>query len=245
MVLLLCRGPALPVRCHPAFPAQSVRPPRPWCSQNSKMCVPCLFPGPMVIPETLGRPCTPPKSCRDEPPPPKHTCCYLAVMGVAKRTRKFAQMKRVIGKSWILRISHIRSSTQVSETPDCMSAPSSPMRRRRRTQQLTSHRQKNQIKGEVEAKKKAEAEQARREIPQAPSSLFFMANEALGPPYRVLIDTNFLSHTVHVKLDLQQGLMDLLYAKATPIITSCVVSWRCAPGPRIFFFFMADTGTDG
>ncbi len=88
------------------------------------------------------------------------------------------------------------------------------------------------MKGEIEAKRKAEAEKGTRQIPQAPSSLFFMANEALGPPYRVLIDTNFLSHTVHVKLDLQQGLMDLLYAKATPIITSCVMAELEKLGPK-------------
>ena len=46
---------------------------------------------------------------------------------------------------------------------------------------------KNQLSGEIEAKKKAEAEKAKREIPQAPSSMFFMANEALGPPYVVPI----------------------------------------------------------
>ncbi|KAJ4301009.1 rRNA-processing protein fcf1 [Kalmusia sp. IMI 367209] len=116
-------------------------------------------------------------------------------MGVAKKTRKFAQMKRVIG-------------------------------------QRDARLKKNQMAGEIEAKKKAEAEKAKREIPQAPSSMFFSANEALGPPYRVLIDTNFLSHTVRCKLDLQKALMDLLYAKATPIITSCVMAEMEKLGPK-------------
>lgn len=62
--------------------------------------------------------------------------------------------------------------------------------------------------------------------------MFFMANEALGPPYRVLIDTNFLSHTVRGKLDLQKALMDLLFAKATPIITSCVMAELEKLGPK-------------
>jgi hypothetical protein len=87
-----------------------------------------------------------------------------------------------------------------------------------------TYRQKNQLKGEVEAKKKKEAEQPVREIPQVPSSLFFQANTALVPPYSVLVDTNFLSHTVRAKLELQDSLMDCLYAKATPIITSCVMA---------------------
>ncbi|KAF2255421.1 rRNA-processing protein-like protein FCF1 [Trematosphaeria pertusa] len=116
-------------------------------------------------------------------------------MGVAKKTRKFAQMKRVIG-------------------------------------QRDSRLKKNQMTGAVEAQKKAQAEAPKREIPQAPSSMFFMANQALGPPYSVLIDTNFLSHTVRAKLDLQTALMNLLYAKATPIITSCVMAELEKLGPK-------------
>ncbi|CBX98497.1 similar to rRNA-processing protein FCF1 homolog [Plenodomus lingam JN3] len=116
-------------------------------------------------------------------------------MGVAKRTRKFGQMKRLIG-------------------------------------QRDARLKKNQMAGEIEAAKKKQEESAKREIPQAPSSLFFQANTALGPPYSVLIDTNFLSHTVHAKLDLQKALMDLLYAKATPIITSCVMAELEKLGPK-------------
>ncbi|KAF2112454.1 rRNA-processing protein-like protein FCF1 [Lophiotrema nucula] len=108
-------------------------------------------------------------------------------MGVQKRTRKFAQMKRVIG-------------------------------------QRDARLKKNQLKGSEEAVKKAKEDEPVREIPQAPSSMFFQANQALVPPYSVLVDTNFLSHTVRAKLDLQSSLMDLLFAKATPMITSCVMA---------------------
>ncbi|KAF2196144.1 rRNA-processing protein-like protein FCF1 [Delitschia confertaspora ATCC 74209] len=108
-------------------------------------------------------------------------------MGVAKKTRKFAQVKRVIG-------------------------------------QRDARLKKNQLSGETEAQKKKAAEEPVREIPQVSSSLFFQANTALVPPYSVLVDTNFLSHTVRAKLDLQSSLMDCLYAKATPIITSCVMA---------------------
>ncbi|KAF2016063.1 Fcf1-domain-containing protein [Aaosphaeria arxii CBS 175.79] len=116
-------------------------------------------------------------------------------MGVAKRTRKFAQVKRVIG-------------------------------------QRDARLAKNQLKGGEESKKKVESEQPVREIPQVPSSMFFQANEALVPPYSVLIDTNFLSHTVRGKLDLQTSLMDLLLAKATPIITDCVMAELEKLGPK-------------
>lgn len=55
------------------------------------------------------------------------------------------------------------------------------------------------------------------------SSLFFQYNTALVPPYSVLVDTNFLSHTVQHKLELLPTMMDCLYAKCTPIITACVM----------------------
>lgn len=62
--------------------------------------------------------------------------------------------------------------------------------------------------------------------------MFFQHNTALQPPYNVLIDTNFLSHTVHHKLPLLPTLMDALYATCTPIITSCVMAELEKLGPK-------------
>ncbi|KXT10219.1 hypothetical protein AC579_3739 [Pseudocercospora musae] len=110
-------------------------------------------------------------------------------MGVAKKTRKFAAVKRVIG-------------------------------------QRDARLKKNILKEEKEqeSKKKDKSGELVREIPQVPSSMFFQHNTALQPPYSVLVDTNFLSHTVHHKLPLLPTLMDTLYATCTPIITSCVMA---------------------
>ena len=44
------------------------------------------------------------------------------------------------------------------------------------------------------------------------------------PPYSVLVDTNFLSHTVQHKLELLSTMMDCLYAKCNPMITDCVMA---------------------
>jgi U3 small nucleolar RNA-associated protein 24 len=80
---------------------------------------------------------------------------------------------------------------------------------------------------------------------QAPTSLFFSHNAALGPPYRVLVDTNFINFSIKNKLDLCKGMMDCLYAKCTPCITDCVmaeleklgtkyrVSLKVAKDPRV------------
>jgi hypothetical protein len=45
------------------------------------------------------------------------------------------------------------------------------------------------------------------------SSLFLAHNTALVPPYRVLIDTNFINFSLQNKLELVSGMMDCLYAK--------------------------------
>lgn len=68
--------------------------------------------------------------------------------------------------------------------------------------------------------------------PQVSSSLFFQYNTALVPPYTVLVDTNFLSHTVQHKLDLLPTMMDCLYAKCVPTITSCVMAELEKLGPK-------------
>ncbi|XP_028754721.1 rRNA-processing protein FCF1 homolog [Neltuma alba] len=49
--------------------------------------------------------------------------------------------------------------------------------------------------------------------PYYPSSLFFAHNTELGPPYCVLVDTNFINFSIQNKLDLEKGMMDCLYAK--------------------------------
>lgn len=68
--------------------------------------------------------------------------------------------------------------------------------------------------------------------PQVSSSLFFQYNAALRPPYNILVDTNFLSHTVRGKLDLLESMMSCLYATCRPIITSCVMAELEKLGPK-------------
>ncbi|RYP29061.1 hypothetical protein DL767_006923 [Monosporascus sp. MG133] len=96
-------------------------------------------------------------------------------MGVAKKTRKFAQVKRVISRR-------------------------------------DSRRKENAGKADAANAQKAKVTANNdiiREVPQMPSSLFFQFNENLKPPYSVLVDTNFLSHTVQRKLPLLESMMEL------------------------------------
>jgi U3 small nucleolar RNA-associated protein 24 len=119
-------------------------------------------------------------------------------MGVAKKTRKFGQVKRVMG----LRDARLKENQAKAEM-------------------LQKEKQKKTINGELI-----------REAPQMPSNMFFEHNTALAPPYNVLVDTNFLSHTVQRKLSLLESMMDCLYAKCNPIITSCVMAELEKLGPK-------------
>ncbi|KAH7166084.1 hypothetical protein EDB81DRAFT_641041 [Dactylonectria macrodidyma] len=120
-------------------------------------------------------------------------------MGVAKKTRKFGQVKRVIG---------------------------------RRDARLKENVAKAELAAKEKAAKKTAGGELVREAPQMPSNMFFQHNTALVPPYNVLVDTNFLSHTVQRKLSMIDSMMDCLYAKCNPIITSCVMAELEKLGPK-------------
>ena len=87
----------------------------------------------------------------------------------------------------------------------------------------------------AEAAKKAAAAAAAsgvRNVPQVPSSLFFKYNTALGPPYHLLIDTNFVNFAVKNKLEIVRAAMDCLLAKVVPCVTDCVMAELEKLGPK-------------
>lgn len=43
--------------------------------------------------------------------------------------------------------------------------------------------------------------------------MFFKHNPALGPPYRILLDTNFINFSIQNKLDIIKSSMDCLLGK--------------------------------
>jgi len=60
------------------------------------------------------------------------------------------------------------------------------------------------------------------EKPQQSSALFFSYNTQLGPPFHVILDTNFINFSIKNKLDIIKTMMDCLYAKCIPYVTDCV-----------------------
>ena len=88
----------------------------------------------------------------------------------------------------------------------------------------------NQIK--IEKKQEEEFNQLVKNVPKYSSALFFKYNEQLGPPYHILIDTNFINFSIKNKLDIIQSMMDCLYAKCIPYITDCVMGELEKLGPK-------------
>jgi len=86
----------------------------------------------------------------------------------------------------------------------------------------------NRVKSNLEKAKAKSAERKQKEetprqIEQQSSALFFNYNASLGPPYHVLVDTNFINFSIRNKLDIVRSMLDCLLAKATPCITDCVM----------------------
>jgi len=76
------------------------------------------------------------------------------------------------------------------------------------------------VKKKQEKKKKDEEV---NEVAPVSSALYFKHNTQLGPPYRVLVDTNFINFSIQNKLEIVSAMMDCLFAKCIPIITDCVM----------------------
>lgn len=88
---------------------------------------------------------------------------------------------------------------------------------------------------EVQQKKNAEKStevEKLNEAPAIPSSMFFKYNTALGPPYHIVLDTNFINFAIKNKLDIVRSAMDCLLAKCIPCITDCVMAELEKLGPK-------------
>jgi U3 small nucleolar RNA-associated protein 24 len=68
------------------------------------------------------------------------------------------------------------------------------------------------------------------ETPSA--SQFFSYNTALGPPYHILLDANFINFALQNKIDLSAGAMDCLYAKCNLLVPECVLAELEKLGPK-------------
>jgi len=65
-------------------------------------------------------------------------------------------------------------------------------------------------RGIVSKKDLPKKQEVQRLKPVTPH-MFFKYNTALGPPYHILLDTNFINFSIQSKLDVVQSGMDCLY----------------------------------
>uniref|UniRef100_A0A9J8BVX7 rRNA-processing protein FCF1 homolog n=1 Tax=Cyprinus carpio carpio TaxID=630221 RepID=A0A9J8BVX7_CYPCA len=90
---------------------------------------------------------------------------------------------------------------------------------------LKDQRIKEQDRAKTQKKKKEDPSVIKeQEVAKHPSCMFFQYNTQLGPPYYILVDTNFINFSIKAKLDVVQSMMDCLYAKCVPCITDCVMA---------------------
>lgn len=98
-------------------------------------------------------------------------------------------------------------------------------------QQKHVHMKKEAREAEKKRDEAAVAAAAAR-VEETPSALFFSHNTQLGPPYYVLLDTNFINFAIQNKLEIVAAMMDCLYAKCIPCITDCVMAELEKLGPK-------------
>ena len=120
-------------------------------------------------------------------------------MGKANKTRKFAQVKRMINPN--------DARLKVNDR-------SKEIKKNERAKDSASGSQKISNLNNVKIK----------QMEKQKVGLFFEHNTQLGPPYHVLIDTNFINFSIQHKMDVFKSLMECLLAKAIPCITDCVIA---------------------
>ena len=116
-------------------------------------------------------------------------------MGKANKTRKFAKVKRMMNP---------KDQRALPDSKDIKKKKKEEEKKETKLSKLT--------KMEV---KKIEKERV---------AMFFSHNKELGPPYQIIMDTNFINFSIQYKLDILQQMMDALLAKCVPVLTDWVVA---------------------
>ena len=142
------------------------------------------------------------------------------LQGKAKKTRKFAEVKRMLNpkdmRLWVASKKTMLNNYNLYRHTWTERRTRKERRRRKRRQtnlKLTTC----ESFGLVWALSNCWVHHTSN---QTPSAMFFSHNEALGPPYHVIVDTNFINFSIKNKIDLIQGMMDCLYAKCESQIAS-------------------------
>ena len=63
-----------------------------------------------------------------------------------------------------------------------------------------------------------------KSVPRVASGMFLTYNNSLGPPFHVLLDTNFINFSMQNKMEIIPSMMDCLMAKCVPYLCDCVLA---------------------
>ena len=89
-----------------------------------------------------------------------------------------------------------------------------------------------QNKEKLDNKNKKRKMKKVRNVVQVPTAMFFKHNTQLGPPYRIIVDTNFINFSIKNKIEMVRGMMDCLLAKCVPCILASVMAELEKLGPK-------------
>ncbi len=140
-------------------------------------------------------------------------------MAKLSKTRKFAAVKRMISKN------DPRLKTNIKPEDRNKLLKLAADKRKEREERTGKSSNPNSDAKKIDGAKI-------QRVAKASSSLFFRYNTQLGPPYRILVDTNFINFAIQNKLDLFTAMMDCLLAKCIPIVTDCVMAELEKLGPK-------------
>ena len=73
-------------------------------------------------------------------------------------------------------------------------------------------------------RQQSDKEKLERTNANLPSSIFFRFNNNLGPPFRLILDTNFINFSISNKLDIMESALSCLCAPVTIYVTECVIA---------------------
>ena len=119
-------------------------------------------------------------------------------MGKAKKTRKFAAVKRMLNP----KDSRLQHQKQKGKGAGAAAA---------------SGGKKQKGKEGKDGKKEMV------KVDATSSALFFKFNEQLGPPYYVLLDTNFINFSIRNKLDIVRSMMNWWVGSSVAVLCRAVL----------------------
>lgn len=138
------------------------------------------------------------------------TADHVHVVGKsgAKKVRAFGAVKRMIAPT-DMRLCAPRRCRGPTQQPQLTVRPC-----------CRKANQEKAVKKEAE-KKEAEV----RHVAPLPTSLFLSHNEALVPPYRVIVDTNFINLSLENRIDVVKGMSELLSRPKAERSTDLRLQW--------------------